>query len=99
MGKLTNMTCEEIQHNAPSLEILEEAISMQKLKLALLQQEYAPTHPLFSNNPSSKAPTAEFAGLNVATSDFGSDKVTIGDGASVGSPLLLSSRHLPYRGR
>ena len=79
-GKLANMTCEEIQNNAPRLEILEEAISMQKLHLALLQQEYAPNHPLISNHPSSRAQTGEFAG---ATSDFGSDRVTIGDGASV----------------
>lgn len=84
------MTCEEIQRNAPSLGILEEAISMQKLQLALLQQEYAPTHPLFSNNPSSRPPTAEFAGVNAAKSDFGSDKVTIGDGASVPPPSLAS---------
>ena len=74
------MTCEEIQNNAPRLEILEEAISMQKLQLALLQQEYAPNHPLISNYPSSRPHTGEFAG---ATSDFGSDRVTIGDGASV----------------
>jgi len=74
------MTCEEIQKNAPHLEILEEAISMQKLQLALLQQEYAPNHPLISNYPSSRQQAGEFAG---ATSDFGSDRVTIGDGASV----------------
>jgi hypothetical protein len=77
------MTCEEIQSNAPSLEILEGAISMQKLQLALLQQEYAPSHPLFSNSPTPKTPNAEFVG---GASDFGSDKVTIGDGASVTPP-------------
>ena len=77
------MTCDEIQKNAPSLGILEGAISTQKLQLALLQQEYAPSHPVFSNTSTPKIPNAEFAG---GTSDFGSDKVTIGDGASVSAP-------------
>jgi hypothetical protein len=95
---MANMTCDEIQRNAPSLEILEGAISMQKLQLALLQQEYAPNHPLFSNNSAPKTPNAEFTG---GVSDFGSDKVTIGDGASVTSPLQsldLDAEGLDARG-
>lgn len=74
------MTIEEVFTNAPSLEILDSAISLRTLQLALLQQQYAPTHPLFSKTT---APTIELEGLNMENSEFGSDKVTIGDATSV----------------
>lgn len=81
------MTTEEIIRNAPTLDILDSAISMRSIQLALLQQEYAPNHPVFSKNPITTTPTLELAGLNVGSSEFGSDKVTIGDAASVLDPL------------
>jgi hypothetical protein len=59
---------------------------MRTIQLALLQQQYAPNHPLFSKNPTSTTPTMELAGLNVGSSEFGSDKVTIGDATSVRLP-------------
>lgn len=80
------MTTEEILRNAPTLDILDAAISMRTIQLALLQQQYAPNHPLFSKNPITTTPTIELEGLNVGSSDFGSDKVTIGDATSVCPP-------------
>jgi hypothetical protein len=77
------MTAEEIIRNAPPLDILDSAISIRTLQFALLQQQYAPNHPLFSKNPPTITPTVELAGLNVGGSDFGSDKVTLGDATSV----------------
>jgi hypothetical protein len=74
------MTTEEVLANAPSLEVLDSAISMRTLQLALLQQQYAPTHPLFSKTTT---PIIELAGLKVGSSEFGSDKVTVGDATSV----------------
>lgn len=76
------MTTEEVLIDAPTLDILDSAISMRTLQLALLQQQYAPTHPLFSSNKTT-TPTLELAGLNVGDSEFGSDKVTVGDATSV----------------
>jgi hypothetical protein len=76
------MTPGELLASPPSLEALDASISIRTLQLALLQQQYAPTHPLFSKNPLIITPTAELAGLNVS-SDFGSDKVTLGDATSV----------------
>ena len=77
------MTTLEILQNAPRLEALDSAISIRTLQLALLQQQYDPNHPLFSKNPMTTTPTAEFDGLNAGNSEFGSDKVTIGDATSV----------------
>lgn len=77
------MTAGELLKNAPPLDILDSAISIRTLQLALLQQQYAPNHPLFSKNPVIVTPTAELAGMNVAGSEYGSDKVTLGDATSV----------------
>lgn len=81
-----NMTTEEVLAKAPTLEALDSAISVRTLQLALLQQQYAPSHPLFSKSAMTTTPTAELAGLNVGGSDFGSDKVTVGDATSVVFP-------------
>ena len=77
------MTPDELLAKAPTLDVLDSAISVRKLQLALLQQQYAPNHPLFSKSPVTSTPTAESADLNVGGSEFGSDKVTIGDATSV----------------
>lgn len=74
------MTTEHVLANAPTLDILDSAISIRTLQLALLQQQYAPTHPLFSKATTA---TTELVGLNVGGSEFGSDKVTVGDAISV----------------
>jgi hypothetical protein len=86
-----NMTAEEVLAKAPTLEVLDSLISVRTLQLALLQQQYAPNHPLFSKSPVTTTPTAEFAGLNVGSSEFGSDKVTVGDATSVVSPFETTS--------
>jgi len=85
------MTAEEVLAKAPTLEVLDSAISVRTLQLALLQQQYAPSHPLFSKSPITTTPTIELAGLNVGGSEFGSDKVTIGDATSVFSPVREGS--------
>jgi hypothetical protein len=77
------MTVEEVLAKAPTLEMLDSAISVRTLQLALLQQQYAPNHPLFSKSPITTTPIIELAGLNVGGSEFGSDKVTVGDATSV----------------
>ena len=89
------MTAGELLKNAPPLDILDSAISIRTLQLALLQQQYAPNHPLFSKNPVIITPIAELAGMNVGGSEFGSDKVTLGDGTSVCflfSMLMIDTR-------
>jgi hypothetical protein len=73
----------EVLQNAPSLEVLEPGISMRTLQLALLQQQYAPSHAIFSKSSLNTTPTAELAELNMGGSEFGSDKVTVGDATSV----------------
>lgn len=73
----------EVLRDAPSLEILESTMSMRTLQLALLQQQYAPNHALFSKSSLNTTPIAELAELNMGGSDFGSDKVTVGDATSV----------------
>ena len=91
------MTAAELLKNAPPLDILDSAISIRTLQLALLQQQYAPNHPLFSKNPVIITPVAELAGMNVGGSEFGSDKVTLGDGTSVcfsGSMLMIDTRRI-----
>jgi hypothetical protein len=87
------MTPGQLLQSPPALEELDASISIRTLQLALLQQQYAPNHHLFSKNPLMMTPTAELAGLNVS-SDFGSDKVTLGDATSVCSPgaLMVDSR-------
>jgi len=82
------MTASEVLESAPDIKTLDSSISIRSLQLALLQQQYAPTDPLLANNPLIGTPTAELAGLNVSGSDFGSDKVTIGDATSVSLPHL-----------
>lgn len=56
---------------------------MRTIQLALLQQQYPPNHPPVSKNQVITTPTIELASLNVGSSEFGSDKVTIGDATSV----------------
>lgn len=82
------MTAAQVLENAPDIKSLDSAISIRALQLALLQQQYAPTDPLLASNPLIATPTAELAGLNVGGSDFGSDKVTLGDATSVSQPTL-----------
>jgi len=65
------------------MEVLEQGISMNTLQIALLQQQYAPNHPLFSKNPNVHPSTIELRGMEIGASDFGSDKVTVGDDATV----------------
>jgi hypothetical protein len=82
------MTAAQILENAPDVKTLDAAISIRALQLALLQQQYAPNDPLLASNRLIATPTAELADLNVGDSDFGSDKVTLGDATSV-SPIYL----------
>ena len=79
------MTAEEVLRKAPTLEGLDSTISVRGLQLALLQQQYAPNHPLFSKSPLTNTSTGELAGVNLGESEFGSDKVTVGDATSVSS--------------
>ena len=83
------MTAAECLRNGPSIEILENSISISALQFALLQQEYAPNHPVFSKSPMTSAPTAELAELNVGDQEIASDKVTLGDATSVNYLRLL----------
>ena len=80
------MTAAQVLENAPDIKALDSAISIRALQLALLQQQYAPNDPLLAGRPLTETPTADLSGLeglNVGVSDFGSDKVTIGDATSV----------------
>ena len=77
------MTASQCLTKPPSIERLDGSISIQALQLALLQQEYAPTHPVFSTNPMKSAPIVELAELNAGDQDISSDKVTVGDATSV----------------
>ena len=77
------MTAAQVLDDMPDIKVLDSAISIRALQLALLQQQYAPNDPLVAGNPLIATPTAELAGLNVGGSDFGSDKVTLGDATSV----------------
>jgi len=92
------MTPHELLENTPSLDSLDAAISIQALQFALLQQQYAPTHPVFSKIPLIAAPAVELAEPNVGTSDFGSDKVTVGDATSVTVLLSCSVSDAPDSG-
>jgi hypothetical protein len=74
------MTSEEVLNGSPSFEVLDQSIPMRNLQIALLNQQYAPTDPLFAKNP-------VLALGEQGSSDFGSDKVTVGDATSV-SPLV-----------
>lgn len=88
------MTAAQVLENAPDIKALDSAISIRALQLALLQQQYAPNDPLLAGRPLTAAPTAELAGLgglNVGGSDFGSDKVTVGDATSVSQIYLRSN--------
>ena len=89
------MTTSEVLESAPDIKTLDASISIRSLQLALLQQQYAPTDPLLANNPLIGTPTAELAGLNVSGSDFGSDKVTLGDATSVSLPIYPPSPNRP----
>jgi hypothetical protein len=77
------MTVAEMLASSPSFDVLDSAISMQTLQLALLEQQYVPNHPLFSKSAITATPAADLTGLNVEGSEFGSDKVTVGDTTSV----------------
>ena len=77
------MTAAKVLDDVPDIKVLDSAISIRALQLALLQQQYAPNDPLVAGNRLIATPTAELAGLNVGGSDFGSDKVTLGDATSV----------------
>jgi len=79
------LTADAVLQRAPSVQDLEKGINIRTLQLALLQQQYAPNHPLISNNPTTLTPTAELARLNVG-SEINSDKVTLGDATSVSAP-------------
>ena len=76
------MNPEQVLKNIPPLHVLESAISIRTLQLALLQQQYEPNHPLLLKKYGSPTETTVQPS---ATNDFDSDKVTIGDGISVPS--------------
>jgi hypothetical protein len=83
----------DIFRSLPSVEALDQVISMSTLQTALLQQQYAPNHPLFSKNPLVHPSTLELRGSEVGTSDFGSDRVTVGDdGTVIPSNIALTNR-------
>jgi len=71
------MTTADVLNRPPSTEVLDQNIPMRNLQIALLNQQYAPTDPLFAKNP------ILAIGEQTVESDFGSDKVTIGDATSV----------------
>ena len=86
------MTASEILKNAPSLDVLDAAISMKTLQLALLQQQYAPNHLLFMKIPHRNEQARESVGKFPNNLDFESDKVTIGDAVSVYPHLCVVGR-------
>jgi len=96
------MTAAQVLENAPDIKALDSAISIRALQLALLQQQYAPNDPLLAGRPLTETPMADLSGLeglNVGGSDFGSDKMTVGDATSVSQiyprvKITLDSRRL-----
>ena len=73
------MTVPQVLKNVPPLQVLEQAISIRTLQLALLQQQYAPNDPLLVKTYSSPTETTTQPSGN---RDFDSDKVTVGDATS-----------------
>jgi|SRR5579862_9343064 len=78
------MTTAQILERPPDRQALEDAIPMRNLQIALLNQQYAPTDPLFA-----KHPILNTTGDIPPDSDFGSDKVTLGDATSVMSLCVV----------
>lgn len=77
------MTTAQVLSNAPTLEILDHSIPMRNLQIALLNQQYAPTDPLFAKNPIVAFQAPDLRVQGGSEGDFGSDKVTLGDATSV----------------
>jgi hypothetical protein len=74
------MTGAKAMECVPSREVLTSTISLGKLQLALLEQQYAPTDPIIPNIPQISSSGTE--------DDIRSDQVTVGDATSVAfSPI------------
>jgi hypothetical protein len=74
------MTGAKAMECVPSREVLTGTISLGKLQLALLEQQYAPSDPILAKIPQISSSGTE--------DDIRSDQVTVGDATSVAFPLI-----------